>query len=287
MEKFRVALVQHKTDSNDADINTEKAVEFIKTAKENGADFVVFPECFLTSYDFPKICNELKPVKDIENNPEFVCWSNSALGDDDIHIEKIRQTAKNNNIGVVITAFTKGKKLPQNSAFLIDKDGKMLMKYSKVHTCDFSLERYIEGGDSFKVCTVCDGIKIGIMICYDREYPESARELMLQGAELIFVPNCCSCMMPRLKELSVRAMENMCGIAMANPNGENMGNSCAYSPVVWGEDGRPADNEIIVSDETFDGIVYADFDMDEIRRYRNSEDLGKYRKINAYKHLIK
>ncbi|MGN1329609.1 MAG: carbon-nitrogen hydrolase family protein [Eubacterium sp.] len=286
MKKLKVALVQHYNDSKNADLNTKKAIEFIENAKENNADFVLFPECFLTSYEFPEICNSLKPIEEIENYPEFASWCDSALSDTDIHIKKIQETAKQNNIGVVITAFTKGKKYPQNSAYVIDRKGKILLKYSKVHTCDFSLEQYIESGDSFKVC-VYDGIKIGIMICYDREYPESARELMLQGAELIFVPNCCSGMMPRLKELSVRAMENMCGIAMANPNGKNMGNSCAYSPVVWSEDGTPVDNEIIVADEAFDGIVYADFDIDEIREYRNCEDLGKYRKVNAYKQLTK
>ncbi len=71
----------------------------------------------------------------------------------------------------------------------------------------------------FLVCDF-DGIKIGIMICYDREYPESARVLMLQGAEIILVPNDCGSMKPRLCALSTRAYENMVGVAMANPNGE-------------------------------------------------------------------
>lgn len=52
------------------------------------------------------------------------------------------------------------------------------MKYSKVHTCDFADEACLESGSAFRVCDF-DGIKIGIMICYDREYPESARILML------------------------------------------------------------------------------------------------------------
>jgi predicted amidohydrolase len=65
---------------------------------------------------------------------------------------------------------------------------------------------------------VCDfdGVKIGIMICYDREYPESARVLMLKGAEIILVPNDFGTMKPRLQALSTRAYENMVGIVMAN-----------------------------------------------------------------------
>ena len=75
---------------------------------------------------------------------------------------------------------------------------------------------------------MCDfeGIQLGIMICYDREFPESARILMLKGAEVILVPNDCGSMQPRLRALSTRAYENMVAVAMANPNGDNAGCSC-------------------------------------------------------------
>ena len=114
------------------------------------------------------------------------------------------------------------------------------MKYSKVHTCDFADERVLESGTEFKVCDF-DGVKIGIMICYDREYPESARILMLKGAEIILVPNDCVSMRPRLQALSTRAYENMCGVAMANPNGKNAGNSCAFSPICWDDNDECVD----------------------------------------------
>ncbi|NCB93554.1 MAG: carbon-nitrogen hydrolase family protein [Clostridia bacterium] len=110
-------------------------------------------------------------------------------------------------------------------------------------------------------------------------------ELMLQGAEIILHPNCCGTMKPRLRELSVRAMENMVGIAMANPPGEDMGCSCGFNPMVWGENGKAVENEIIVAKEHFEGILYVDFDMDDIRKYREREDLGKYRKPCAYRKL--
>ena len=113
-------------------------------------------------------------------------WNELALQDDSKYIQEFCDIAKELKIGIVITGFTKGVERPQNSAFLIDKRGKIIMKYSKVHTCDFASERMLECGDEFKVCNF-EGIKIGIMICYDREYPESARILMLKGAEGIFI----------------------------------------------------------------------------------------------------
>ncbi|MCI5752700.1 MAG: hypothetical protein MR038_09515 [Oscillospiraceae bacterium] len=52
---------------------------------------------------------------------------------------------------------------------------------------------------------------------------------------------------------------------------------------MWGRD----DNIIAAAGETFDGLVYADLDMEEIREYRRCEDMGKYRKVGAYGHLTR
>lgn len=280
--KLKVAMVQYDANEPDIDFNTKVAMKYIKEAKKSGADIVLFPECFLTAYCCPDIVEELLPLEELENDSEFIDWCNSAVTEEEEHVLQIRKLAKELQIGVVITAFTKGEKYPQNTAFIIDRNGDIILKYSKVHTCDFDWERYLESGQEFKVCEF-DGVNIGVMICYDREYPESARELMLQGAEIIFNPNCCGGMEPRLKELSVRAMENMVGVAMANPPAPGMGRSAAFNPMVWGENGEVLDNTIIVAEEFFEGIVYAEFDIDVIRKYRENEDLGKFRKPRAYK----
>lgn len=285
MSKFTVAIVQHNIIEPNQDANTILGIQYVKEAKANGADFVLFPECWITAYCVPDILEELKPVKEIENEPTFVAWCENALTEDSEPIKKFQKVARELSIGIEITGFTKGKKSPQNTAFIINRDGEIILKYSKVHTCDFAWERYLESGDGFHVCKF-DDICIGVMICYDREYPESARELMLQGAELILVPNDCGDMPPRLQELSVRAMENMVGIAMANTPGERAGNSCAFNPMVWDEDGNVIDNTIVIADKNTDGIIYATFDMDAIREHRRREDIGKFRKPKAYKHLL-
>lgn len=280
--KLKVAMVQYDANEPNIDFNTKVAMKYIKEAKKSGAGIVLFPECFLTAYCCPDIVEELLPLEELENDSEFIGWCNSAVTEEEEHVLQIRKLAKELQIGVVITAFTKGEKYPQNTAFIIDRNGDIILKYSKVHTCDFDWERYLESGQEFKVCKF-DGVNIGVMICYDREYPESARELMLQGAEIIFNPNCCGGMEPRLKELSVRAMENMVGVAMANPPAPGMGRSAAFNPIVWDENGEVLDNTIIVAEEFFEGIVYAEFDIDVIRKYRENEDLGKFRKPRAYK----
>jgi len=264
---FKVAILQKRAINAQIEKNVESIIAAMKEASQNKADILLLPECFITGYDLPMTYEK-------------------SISDDDASINVILETAKEYQIGVVLTSFTKGEKQPQNSAFVINKSGEILMRYSKVHTCDFADEKTVEAGKEFKVCDF-EGIKVGVMICYDREYPESARVLMLKGAEVILVPNDCGSMQPRIQALSTRAYENMVAVAMANPNGENAGCSCAYSPICWDENGRCVDNTVLLADEMTEGIFYADFDMDMIRDYRNREMMGNtFRKVDAYDILL-
>lgn len=287
MSSFTVATVQYNCSIPDQTLNTEIGLKFVREAKELGADIVLFPECWITAYAFPDIVETELPACEVERHPEFKAWYDAAIDDNSPALLAFREIAKELSIGIVITAFTKGVKRPQNSAFVIDRSGEILLKYSKVHTCDFASERMLESGTEFKVCHF-DGVKLGIMICYDREYPESARILMLQGAELILVPNDCCTMKPRLQALSTRAYENMVGIVMANPPGDNAGCSCAFSPIVWDRHGRSIDNTLMMADEKSEGIFIAKFDLDELREYRSCEMMGNtFRKVNAYQDLLR
>lgn len=267
MAIFKIGILQKKSAVRSVIKNTEDGLLQMERAKEMGADILLFPECFLTGYALPVTNGE-------------------ALGDSSPYIKKFCRKAASLSMGTVITSFTKGKRAPQNSAFVINKNGEILMKYSKVHTCDFSDESCLESGDAFHVCDY-HGVKLGVMICYDREYPESARELMLEGAEIILVPNDCGSMRPRLNALSTRAYENMTGVVMANPPGKNAGCSCAYSPIPWDLDGNCLDMEILRAGEFEESIFIAEFDMETLRRYRSSEMMGNtFRKVSAYKHLL-
>lgn len=266
-ESFKIAVLQKRALNREPSKNVDVIISNMERAAENHADLLLLPECFLTGYELP-ITNE------------------EALASDSEWLGQLCDAARRLQAGVVATALTKGRAKPQNSAFLINKDGKILMKYSKVHTCDFSDESCLESGDEFRVCDF-HGVKIGIMICYDREYPESARVLMLKGAEIILVPNDCGAMKPRVQALSTRAYENMVGVVMANPNGENAGNSCAFSPVCWDGDGVCVDNTIFLADDMTEGLFYADFDLEALRAYRESEMMGNtFRKVKAYRELL-
>jgi len=113
-------------------------------------------------------------------------------------------------------------------------------------------------------------VRVGAMICADREFPEPATLLMLNGAELIVVPNACDWDDIRTAVLKTRAFENLVGVAMANyPTPVNNGESQAYTCVPW-KNGQ-ASQMLIAKADGQEQVLLASFDVDEIRAFRNSE----------------
>jgi predicted amidohydrolase len=125
------------------------------------------------------------------------------------------------------------------------------------------------------------------MICYDREFPESARLLMLRGAELILTPNACTLDEHRLGQFKARAFENMTGVAMTNyASPQNNGHSVAFDAVAYPvPDGEARDTLIIEAGEE-EGVYLASFDLDAVRAYRGRETWGNaYRRPRLYRAL--
>ena len=125
------------------------------------------------------------------------------------------------------------------------------------------------------------------MICYDREFPESARILMLKGAELILTPNACELEENRIGQFRARAYENMVGVAMANYAApQENGHSVAFDAVAFDENEKTQNTLIIEAGEE-EGVYIAEFYMDRIRAYRERETWGNaFRKPKKYGLLI-
>jgi predicted amidohydrolase len=110
---------------------------------------------------------------------------------------------------------------------------------------------------------------VGTMICADREFPEPATQLMLNGAELIVVPNACAWDEIRSAGLRTRAFDNMVGIAMANYPGPHSGNSQAFTCVAW-RNGKPQDT-LLGRAALEEEILLVSFDVQAIREFRAAE----------------
>lgn len=285
MSAIKIALVQKKAIPNDKERNLSFAVQYIREASYLGADIVLFPEMWSNGYAPPfdgAFDNPTDPAFEKERNE----WLESAVLIESDYVTAVKDAASTYKIGVCATFLSKTKDKFQNTAIIIDRRGNILLNYAKVHTCDFSLEKLLQHGSEFKVCDF-EGIQIGVMICYDREFPESARVLMLKGAEIILVPNACDMNSLRINQLSTRAFENMVGVAMANYPGKGWGCSCAFSPIVFDENGNCLDNIIVKADDMSEDILIAEFDMNRIRTYRERETWGNaYRKPAAYSDLV-
>lgn len=267
---FNVALLQ-LLPTGSLENNLTKGLESCKKAKQMGADLALFPEMWSNGYN-------------LSANP--AATKEAAIGIDSDYIHQFKALAKEQEIAIGITFLEKHDPSPRNSLAVIDRHGDVVLRYAKVHTCAFdSTERQLTAGDDFYIAdldTKGGIIQIGAMICYDREFPESARILMLKGAEIILVPNACPMEINRLSQLRARAFENMVGIATTNyayGQVDCNGHSSAYDGIAYrpGESGS-RDTLVIEAGEA-EGIYIAQFNMDELREYRQHEVHG-----NAYRH---
>lgn len=290
--KIKVALLQMKGGLSNKEAYLEKASKYCKKAKVMGADIALFPEMWNIGYSsYHSETNDYSYDPKAPKHPELIKdWQALSDGLEDNYMAYFKALAKELEMAIGVTYLRTNKDgKPYNSITLVDRFANAVLTYDKVHTCDFSLEYHIEPGSEFKVVNLDtkEGlVTIGLMICYDREFPESARLLMLKGAEIILVPNACELEINRLSQLRSRAYENMTGIAVANYAGEGLGHSLAFDGMAFDDNGS-RDMLIIEANED-EHIFMAEFDMDKLRDYRNREAWGNsFRKPKTYKELTK
>lgn len=305
MSALTVALLQIAPcgpDGADQEANLAKGEVFCREARERGADIALFPEMWNIGY--AGFCPSLDETADLWRAPERWTstmsledaalraarerWQAQVITRDGPWLGRFRALARELEMAIAVTYLEAWPGAPRNAVSLIDRRGEIILTYAKVHTCDFDpKEAALTPGDGFFVATLdtaAGPVETGAMICFDREYPESARILMLQGAELILVPNACEMERHRIAQLETRAYENMVAIALANyPASSAYGNghSLAFHPIAYDRHGSR--DMRIVEAATEEGISLACFDLDAIRDYRRREVWGNaFRRPHRY-----
>ena len=251
---LKVALAQYPTGHDPAMIVSE--------AKKNRADIVVFPEMYSNghaSFD--------------QNDPHTrERWQNEAEEMNGAFVGRFRAAARDSGLYVVATLLEAAVPRPFNSAVLVDPRGETVLQHRKVHICDFDAPELACGrGHVFRTAdieTSAGPVRVGMMICMDREFPEAARSLSRAGAELALVPNCCTLATDknqsdvRIAQARGRAFEMVMGIAVANyPPPHADGHSFAVDP----------NGTMIATADDSPGLTIAAFDLDLIRRVRNED----------------
>ena len=278
MSLLKIALLQISPCKTLSE-NLEKGICSCMQAKEKGADITLFPEMWSNGYN-------------IYNRP--VCeWQAESVSVESNFVQEFRHLAKELNMAIGITLLEKYENAPRNSLILFDRFGDQKLIYAKVHTCDFDAERHLTPGNEFHVTTLdtaCGEVNVGAMICYDREFPESARILMLKGAELILVPNACPMEINRLSQLRARAFENMTAIATCNyPETvpDCNGASSVFDGMVYLPGSDESRDTCILQAGGTEGIYLASLDLKQLRIYRETEMHGNtFRRPKKYGLLV-
>ena len=277
MRNLRVALLQIAPEMT-LEGNLNKGMEYCRKARAAGADIALFPEMWSCGYRIPEDMEELKAA---------------AVPADGAFVGAFGRLAGELGMAIGVTFLEQYEPTPRNSFCLFDRFGERKLLYAKVHTCDFGDEGRLTPGDDFYVAdldTELGTVKVGAMICYDREFPESARILMLKGAEVVLVPNACPMEINRVSQLRARAFENMMAIATVNYPGtcpDCNGHSTVFDGIGYrpGEAGSRDTLGLEAGEE--EGVYLAEIPLDELREYRAEEVHGNaYRRPEKYGLLL-
>lgn len=254
----KVAAVQMDIVLGDKSANLKNAVSLIEEAGKNGAEIVCLPEIFNTGLVFEKMA-ELSE----EENGET--------------LNLLRDTAKKQKVNIITGSFPlKSKDEIFNTAYIISSEGKIIGSYRKLHLFSpIGEDKHFKSGNTVEVFK-CGQLNIGLMICYDIRFPELARSLALKGANILFVP--AQFPNPRLEHwkvlLKARAIENQLYIVGVNRVGFDasrtyFGHSMIIDPV----------GSVVSEAEEEQKIIYADIDLDNIKKIRELIPCFKDRRI--------
>lgn len=238
MDVIRVAAAQIKPILGDPEKNRRKIARFLELAHNDDVDLVVFPELSNSGYNFSSTEQAFATSENIPGGKT---------------IKLLERMAHEYSMYVVVGINERDDNALYNSAVLVGPEG-YVGKYRKVHLF-FNEKDIFKRGNRFYVFDTRI-VRIGIMICFDWIFPEAARSLALQGAEIIAHPT--NLVLPYWQKMApLRALENRVYIISANRIGIEgdltfTGRSIIVSPK----------GEIIAeASRTHEEIIYADIDL--------------------------
>lgn len=272
LKKIKVAALQLKGLGENKEENINYAIRMVNEALKNKPDIICLPELFSTYY----FCDG--------KNPSPVNLAETIPGKT---TDMIAEIAKREKIWIICPIYEKDNSYYYNSASLINPEGKIAGKYRKAHLphVDFGNvkldeTKYFSYGNLGFPVFEANGIKIGILICYDRSFPEAWRELSLGGADIVFVPTAGPGWRGEhwIMELSTMALQNGVFVVASNRVGQQdniyfFGQTAIITP--FGA-------VISRGDEQNEGIIYGELDLNEIKKARERLPLLNTRRPEVY-----
>ena len=268
--KVRVACVQYQMRRVDSfEAFADQVEYFVDTAADYHADFLVFPEFFSVQLLSQKALSNLPSVKAIARMADM----------EDQFVELMGQLARKYGVHIIGGShpMRRGKHI-YNMCPIFQPDGSVMLQ-PKLHITPTEVKHWgITGGNELHVFNTPKA-RIGVLICYDSEFPEAARFLADQGAEIIFVPYCTDDRQAWLRVRicsHARAIENQVYVVTAGVIGNlpqvsamdiHYGRAAVFSPCdfEFARDGIQAE-----ADSNLEMLLVTDLDINDLYRSRAS-----------------
>lgn len=286
MRNVTVAAVQMKC-SKSVEKNIAHAEELVRQAAAKGAEIVLLPELF----ERPYFCQERRY--------EYYEYAQTAA--ENPAVRHFSRVAAELGIVIPVSFYEKEVNNTYNSVAVLDADGKNLGIYRKTHIPDdhyYQEKFYFTPGDTgFKVFDTRFGT-IGVGICWDQWFPETARGMALKGAEILFYPTAigsepileCDSMPHWRRCMTGHAACNLMPVVAANrigteevvPCAEN-GNQSSALTFYGSSFITDATGEVVEQmDRVSEGFILHSFDLDELESERKSWGLFRDRRPEMY-----
>lgn len=291
MKKLKAAAIQMLC-LDTVQKNIDNAEKLVRKAAASGANLILLPELFETRY----FCQERNYdyyalATTVEENPAVI---------------RFRNVCRELKIVMPVSFYELSGNTTFNSIAMIDADGSVLGVYRKTHIPDdhyYQEKFYFSPGDTgFKVWDTAYG-KIGVGICWDQWFPETARCMALMGAEILLYPTAigsepileCDSMPHWRRVMQGHSAANVMPVIAANRVG---------SEVIKANDANGGQNSSLtfygssfITDETgeikeemdrdSEGFICHEFDLDKIREMRLSWGLFRDRRPEHYTPIMK
>lgn len=266
---MRIACVQMRS-TEDLQGNLAQAAAYIEQAAGQGAELVVLPEFFNTIFFAQYQDSKYHALAETDAGPS---------------ISAMREAAQRHGIAVVATIYEKVEAgLYFDTAMHIDPAGEIVFKYRKVHPAAVhSLEKiYFRYGTRFDTYKLADW-RVGIGICYDMGFPETARCLAVSGAELLLAPYATSRVNMFQEVLRTRAFENGCFLAAANKVGREGDWHMGGGSLIVAPDGTVLQS----ADTASNALLVADIDRAHVEQARIAYPSRRDRRPDLYSSLAR
>jgi predicted amidohydrolase len=264
---MRLALAQYALGS-ELKPNLEKALDMMAAAGRDAAQLVVFPELCLSPF-FPQYA--------ARNAAQY------AITLEDEYIRQFRAACRRLKLTAVPNVYLRENGRLFDASLMIGADGNILGISKMVHIAQgpgfYEQDYYTPSDTGFRVYDTPLG-KIGIVVCFDRHYPESIRTCVLRGASLILIPTANTLDEPRDVfecELRAAAFQNGVYIAMCNRVGAEGGAVfCGESTVV------DPDGNVAAKAGASETLTVADIDLHQVVRAREKRPYLSLRRPDMY-----